>query len=94
MAGTVEDIGIDGDLVDAGLDFLGSMDAELVAGWSAGGGLALRDVKAVNIDGSRNDCVQCCAKAPPFELSADGGKTWLRVQAERMCSPSTTTSWP
>ena len=49
------------------------------AGWSAGGGLALRDVKAANIDGSRNDCVQCCAKAPPFELSADGGKTWRRV---------------
>ena len=33
------------------------------APWSAGGGLALRDVKAANIDGSRNDCVQCCAKA-------------------------------
>ena len=49
------------------------------APWSAGGGFALRDVKAANIDGSRNDCVQCCAKAPPFELSADGGKTWRRV---------------
>ena len=35
--------------------------------WSASG-LALKDVKAINIDGTRNDCTRCCAHAPPFDV--------------------------
>jgi len=49
--------------------------------WSASG-LALKDVKAVNGDGSRNDCTLCCAKAPPFEVLAAGA--WSAVPLERM----------
>ena len=49
--------------------------------WSASG-LALKDVKAVNFDGSRNDCTLCCAKAPPFELFAAGA--WAAVPLERI----------
>jgi len=47
--------------------------------WSAGG-LALKDVKAVNVDGTRNDCVLCCTKAPPFELFSGG--VWSLVPPE------------
>ena len=62
--------------------------------WSASG-LALQDVKAGNIDGSRNDCTKCCARAPPFEVQAasnssnnnDGttnNNTWTRIPFEQI----------
>ena len=41
------------------------------ANWSAVG-LTLRDVKALNIDGSDNSCTLCCAKAAPFEVQLGG----------------------
>ena len=46
--------------------------------------LALRDVKAANPDGTRNDCVRCCAGQPPFEVTVDAnilGKNaeWTRI---------------
>jgi len=36
---------------------------------SVASGMALRDVKGANIDGTRNDCLQCCAQRPPFEVT-------------------------
>ena len=42
-------------------------------------GMLLRDVKGVNPDGTRNDCTLCCAKAPPFEVTTDGGKHWTSI---------------
>merc|ERR1712048_146417 len=43
--------------------------------------MSLRDVKAANIDGSRNDCTRCCAGEPPFEVTANG-LNWTRVARE------------
>lgn len=42
------------------------------------GGLRLRDVKALNIDGSSNDCTRCCDGAPPFDVTFDG-QNWTTV---------------
>ena len=41
--------------------------------------LILQDVKSANTDGTRNDCTLCCANAPPFEITYDGGETWSLV---------------
>ena len=44
-------------------------------------GMHFADVKSVNPDGTRNDCTLCCARGNPFDVTADGGKTWVRVAA-------------
>ena len=44
--------------------------------------LILQDVKSANTDGTRNDCTLCCANAPPFEITYDGGETWSLVSRE------------
>merc|ERR1712048_1171844 len=51
--------------------------------------MSLRDVKAANIDGSRNDCTRCCAGEPPFELTADG-LNWTRVSRESITIQNST----
>ena len=44
--------------------------------------LSLRDVRSVNPDGTRNDCTLCCADAPPFEVTYDGGDNWTMIPRE------------
>lgn len=57
--------------------------------WSASG-LALQDVKAENIDGSRNDCTKCCARAPPFEVQAAAAKDGSSASNSNNNNDSTT----
>lgn len=42
--------------------------------------MSLRDVKAANIDGSRNDCTLCCSGSAPFEVKFSG-MNWTRVSS-------------
>ena len=44
--------------------------------------LTLQDVRSANPDGTRNDCTLCCAYAPPFEVTYNGGENWTVVSRE------------
>ena len=43
------------------------------------GGMSLKDVKGVNVNGSSAGCTLCCAKMPPFEVLMNGN--WNMVPA-------------
>ena len=45
----------------------------------SGGGMSLKDVKGVNVNGSSAGCTLCCAKMPPFEVLMNGN--WNMVPA-------------
>eukprot|EP00040_Diaphanoeca_grandis_P027821 m.159215 g.159215 ORF g.159215 m.159215 type:complete len:969 (-) comp31127_c1_seq1:249-3155(-) len=52
-------------------------------------GLALKDVHALNINGSANDCVRCCAGEQPFEVLVGG--EWVRPSRQAITMPSEAT---
>lgn len=45
--------------------------------------LTLRDVLALNSDGSRNDCTLCCKDGAPFDVRLKANGVWARVPLAR-----------
>jgi hypothetical protein len=62
-------------LESVAVDGKGTITVQFV-GFTADG-LAMKDVKAMNINMSGNSCKLCCAEAPPFEFRANS--EWSRV---------------
>jgi len=45
-----------------------TIEIRLLFSYSGEKGMNLRDVQAVDSNGTRNDCHKCCSEAPPFEI--------------------------